>query len=108
MRTFNFKGVVMVSKLKKLSQDDLDDISDFFAGVVEKKIFSSVKSQKEILTMDVNIKIDYNDENEKLDIDVDVDIDTDELSNLSDERIDKAIDDSYLELDEYIDENYRE
>lgn len=97
----------MESKLKKLSQDDLDDISDFFAGVVEKKIFSSVKSQKEILTMDVNIKIDYNDENEKLDIDVDVDIDTDELSNLSDERIDKAIDDAYLELDEYINENYR-
>ena len=108
MRTFNFKGGVMESKLKKLSQDDLDDISDFFAGVVEKKIFSAVKSQKEILTMDVNIKIDYNDENEKLDIDVDVDIDTDELSNLSDERIDKAIDDAYLELDEYINENYRE
>ena len=98
----------MVSKLKKLSEDDLDDISDFFADIIEKKISASVKSQKEILTMDVNIKIDYNDENEKLDIDVDVDIDTDELSNLSDERIDKAIDDAYLELDEYINENYRE
>ena len=98
----------MVSKLKKLSQDDLDDISDFFASLVENKILSQVKSQKEILAMDLNIHIDYNDEDEKLDIDVDVDIDTDELSNLSDERIDKAIDDSYLELDEYIDENYRE
>ena len=98
----------MVSKLKKLSQDDLDDISDFFASVVEKKIFRAVKSQKEILTMDVNINIDYNDKNEKLDIDVDVDIDTDELSNLSDERINQAIDDAYLELDEYINVNYRE
>lgn len=98
----------MESKLKKLSQDDLDDISDFFASVVERKILSKVKSQKEILTMDVNINIDYNDENEQLDIDVDVDIDTDELSKLSDERIDKAIDDAYLELDEYINENYRE
>ena len=73
----------MVSKLKKLSQDDLDDISDFFASLVENKILSQVKSQKEILAMDLNIHIDYNDENEKLDIDVDVDIDTDELSNFS-------------------------
>ena len=98
----------MEPKLKKLSQDDLDDISDFFVGIIEKKIFSSVKSQKEILTMDVNINIDYNDENEQLDIDVDVDIDTDELSKLTDEKIDQAIDDSYLELDEYINENFRE
>ena len=101
-------GVIMEPKLKKLSQDDLDDISDFFVGIIEKKIFSSVKSQKEILTMDVNINIDYNDENEQLDIDVDVDIDTDELSKLSDERINEVIDDAYLELDEYINEHYRE
>ena len=98
----------MVSKLKKLSQEDLDDISDFFAGVVEKKIFSSVSSQKEILAMDVNINIDYNDENRELDIQCDVDIDTDELSKLSDERINQVIGDSYIELDEYIDQNYRE
>ena len=98
----------MVSKLKKLSQDDLDDISDFFASIVEKKIFSSVKSQKEILAMDVNMKIDYNDKNEQLSVDVDVDIDTEELSKLSDERINEVIDDAYLELDEYINEHYRE
>ena len=58
--------------------------------------------------MDVNINIDYNDENRELDIQCDVDIDTDELSKLSDERINQVIDDSYIELDEYIDENYRE
>ena len=98
----------MESKLKKLSQDDLDNISDFFVAVVEKKILSSVKSQKEILAMDVNINIDYNDESEQLDIDVDVDIDTDELSNLSDERINQLIDEAYVELDDYIDENFRE
>lgn len=98
----------MVSKLKRLSQDDLDNISDFFAGIIEKKISSSVNSQKEILAMDVNINLDYNDKNEQLDIDVDVDIDTDELSKLSDEKIDQVIDESYLELDEYIDENFRE
>ena len=98
----------MVSKLKKLSEDDLDVISDFFADIIEKKISASVKSQKEILAMDVNINIDYNDESEQLDIDVDVDIDTDELSNLSDERINQLIDEAYVELDDYIDENFRE
>ena len=98
----------MVSKLKKLSSEDLDNISDFFASVVEKKIFSQVKSQKEILAMDSNINIDYNDETEQLDIDADVDIDTDELSDLSDEIINEVIDESYLELDEYINENFRE
>ena len=97
----------MVSKLKKLSEDDLDVISDFFADIIEKKISASVKSQKEILAMDVNINIDYNEENEELDIDVDVDIDTDELSKLSDEMIDEAIEESYIQLDEYINENYR-
>ena len=98
----------MVSKLKKLSSEDLDNISDFFASVVEKKIFSQVKSQKEILAMDININIDYNDETEQLDIDADVHIDTDELSDLSDEIINEVIDESYLELDEYINENFRE
>ena len=58
--------------------------------------------------MDVNIKIDYNDKNEQLSVDVDVDIDTEELSKLSDERINEVIDDAYLELDEYINEHYRE
>ena len=98
----------MVSKLKKLSSEDLDNISDFFPSVVEKKIFSQVKSQKEILAMDININIDYNDETKQLDIDADVDIDTDELSDLSDEIINEVIDESYLELDEYINENFRE
>ena len=98
----------MEAKLKKLTQEDIDDISDFFASVVERKISSAVKSQKEILAMDVNIDVFYNDESEELDVEVDVDIETDELSNLTDERIDQVIEDSYLELDEYINENYRE
>ncbi|MBR5503491.1 MAG: DUF3194 domain-containing protein [Methanobrevibacter sp.] len=98
----------MEAKLKKLTQEDIDDISDFFASVVERKISSAVKSQKEILAMDVNIDVFYNDESEELDVEVDVDIETDELSDLTDEKIDQVIEESYLELDEYINENYRE
>ena len=97
----------MVSKLKKLSEDDLEDISDFLAETIEKKISSSVKSQKEILNMDVIINIVYPDENGELDVDASIEIDADELSDLSNERIDEVIEESYLELDEYINENYR-
>jgi phosphoserine phosphatase len=97
----------MVSKLKELSEDDLEDISNFLSETIVKKISSSVKSQKEILDMDVSIEITYPDENGELDVDASIEIDTDELSDLSNERIDEVIDESYLELDEYINEHYR-
>ena len=97
----------MVSKLKELSEDDLEDISNFLSETIVKKISSSVKSQKEILDMDVSIEIDYPNENGELDVAASIEIDTDELSDLSSERIDEVIDESYLELDEYINEHYR-
>ena len=97
----------MVSKLKELSEDDLEDISNFLSETIVKKISSSVKSQKEVLDMDVSIEITYPDENGELDVDASIEIDTDELSDLSTERIDEVIDESYLELDEYINEHYR-
>ena len=97
----------MVSKLKELSEDDLEDISNFLSETIEKKIQASVKSQKEILDMDVSIEITYPDENGELDVAASIEIDADELSDLSNERIDEVIDESYIELDEYINENYR-
>ncbi|MCI5737739.1 MAG: DUF3194 domain-containing protein [Methanobrevibacter ruminantium] len=97
----------MVSKLKELSEDDLEDISNFLSETIVKKISSSVRSQKEILDMDVSIEIDYPNENGELDVDASVEIGIDELSDLSDEIIDEVIDGSYLELDEYINEHYR-
>ena len=63
--------------------------------------------KEEILDMDVSIEITYPDENGELDVDASIEIDTDELSDLSSERIDEVIDESYLELDEYINEHYR-
>ena len=104
---YYFLGVSMVSKLKELSEDDLEDISIFLSETIVKKISSSVKSQKEILDMDVSIEIDYPNENGELDVDASIEIDTDELSDLSSERIDEVIEESYLELDEYINEHYR-
>ena len=86
----------MVSKLKELSEDDLEDISNFLSETIEKKIQASVKSQKEILDMDVSIEISYPDENGELDVDASIEIDTDELSDLSNERIDEVIDELKL------------
>ena len=97
----------MLSKLKELSEDDLEDISNSLSETIVKKISSSVKSPKKILDMDVSIEITYPDENGELDVDASIEIDTDELSDLSNERIDEVIDESYIELDEYINENYR-
>ena len=97
----------MVSKLKELSEDDLEDISNFLSEIIVRKIQSSVKSQKEILDMDVSIEINYPDKNGELDVDASIEIDADELSDLSNERIDEVINESYLELDEYINEHYR-
>ena len=82
-------------------------ISIFLSETIVKKISSSVRSQKEILDMDVSIEIDYPNENGELDVDASIEIDTDELSDLSSERIDEVIEESYLELDEYINEHYR-
>lgn len=96
----------MVSKLKKLSEDDLVDISDYFSNLIYKKINYAADSPKEIINMDIDINVSY-DDNGELDVDVDVDIQPDELSSLSDELIASLIDESYDELDEYINENYR-
>ena len=41
----------MVSKLKELSEDDLEDISNFLSETIEKKIQASVKSQLKLIQM---------------------------------------------------------
>lgn len=99
--------MVEEAKLKKLSQEDLDTISDFFADVINDKINASVKSPKEIINMDVNIKVSYDEENEELDVDVDFNIEADELSKLTDEKVDEVFQESYSELDEFINEHFR-
>ena len=63
-------------------------------------------STKEIEDLDLDITVNY--ENNQLDVDVDVGILFDELSEISQDQIMKAIDEAYLQFDSYIDENYRE
>ncbi len=94
-----------MSKLKKLSQDDLSTISDDFGEILEREVSKNI-STKEIEDLDLDIIINY--ENDQLDVDVDVGVLFDELSEINQDQIMKSIDDAYLKFDSYIDENFRE
>ena len=93
-----------MSKLKVLSQDDLATISDDFGEILESEVSKALPA-KEIEDLDLDILLNY--ENEQLDVDVDVGVIFDELSEISQDQITKAIDEAYLKFDSYIDDNYR-
>ncbi len=94
-----------MSKLKKLSQDDLATISDDFGEILEREVSKNI-STKEIEDLDLDIVINY--ENDQLDVDVDVGVLFDELSEINHDQIMKSIDEAYLKFDSYIDDNFRE
>lgn len=94
-----------MNKLKKLTQEDLDTISEYFSDIANDIILAKVPS-KEVLDLDLQIDATYDDE--ELDVNIDVDIALDELSNIKNDDIELAIEEAYTKLDEFIDENYRE
>ena len=94
-----------MSKLKLLTQDDLAIISDDFGEILEKEVSKALPS-KEIEDLDLDIVLSY--EEEQLDVDVDVGVSFDELSEINQDQISKAIDEAYLKFDSYIDENFRQ
>ena len=94
-----------MSKLKKLSKDDLSTISDDFGEILEREVSKNI-STKEVEDLDLDIIVNY--ENDQLDVDVDVGVLFDELSEISQDQIMKSIDEAYLKFDSYIDENFRE
>ena len=93
-----------MSKLKTLSQDDLATISDDFGEILEREVSKAI-SMKELEDLDLDIVLNY--ENEQLDVDVDVGVLFDELSQITQDQVTKAIDEAYLKFDSYIDENFR-
>ena len=93
-----------MSKLKVLSNDDLSTISDAFGEILEQEVSKAI-STKELEDLDLDIVLNY--ENEQLDVDVDVGVIFDELSQITQDQISKAIDEAYLKFDSYIDENFR-
>ena len=93
-----------MSKLKVLSQDDLATISDDFGEILESEISKALPA-KEIEDLDLDIVLNY--EDNQLDVDVDVGVSFDELSEITQDQIAKAIDEAYVRFDSYIDENFR-
>ena len=93
-----------MSKLKVLSNDDLSTISDAFGEILEQEVSKAI-STKELEDLDLDIVLNY--ENEQLDVDVDVGVIFDELSEITQDQISKAIDEAYFKFDSYIDENSR-
>lgn len=93
-----------MSKLKVLTQDDLAIISDDFGEILESEVSKALPA-KEIEDLDLDIILNY--EDNQLDVDVDVGVSFDELSEINQEQIAKAIDEAYLRFDSYIDDNFR-
>ena len=93
-----------MSKLKVLTQDDLATISDDFGDILESEVSKALPA-KEIEDLDLDILLNY--EDNQLDVDVNVGVSFDELSEITQEQIAKAIDEAYLRFDSYIDENFR-
>lgn len=94
-----------MNKLKKLTQEDIDVISEHFSDIANGLILAKIPS-KEVLDLDINIEATYDEE--ELDINIDVDVNLDELSEIKNEDIELAIEEAYTKLDEFIDDNYRE
>ena len=90
--------------LKELTQEDLSKISDDFGEILEREVSKTI-STKELEDLDLDIVLSY--EDSQLDVDVDVGVLFDELSEISQDQISKAIDEAYLKFDSYIDDNYR-
>jgi hypothetical protein len=94
-----------MSKLKKLSSDDLATISYDFGEILESEV-SRIISTKELEDLDLDITINY--DGEQLDVDVDLGVSFDELSEINQDLLNEAIDEAYLKFDSYIDDNFRE
>lgn len=92
-------------KLKKLNDEDLITISDTFGDFLEEEI-SKIVSTKELEDIDLGIVADYLDD--QLDVSCNVELLFDELTEVSNDSLENAIDEAYLKLDNFIENNYKE
>ena len=96
-----------MKKLKNLSENDLNDISDFLSNEINKEL-SKILSNKEIINLEINIEAMFDDKDKNLDVDADINVETDGLRDIPKETIQETIDIAYKKLDNYIEANYKE
>ncbi|NYB26674.1 MAG: DUF3194 domain-containing protein [Methanobacteriaceae archaeon] len=90
--------------MRRLTDEELGKVSEVAVEAAENYILSRV-SKKEILDLDINADVTYED---VLNVDITVDIDLDELSAADENEIaESAVDAALKELDVFIDENFR-
>ena len=94
-----------MSKLKKINDEDLITISDTFGDFLEEEI-SKIVSTKELEDIDLGIVANYLDD--QLDVSCNVELLFDELTEVSNDSLENAIDEAYLKLDNFIENNYKE
>jgi hypothetical protein len=84
--------------LKKLSDHEIDEISELAIKSAENFIYSKV-SKKEILDLDIKVELDYD---LGLDVDIDVNIHFDPLSEPEEDLAEKAADYAINQIDIYL------
>jgi hypothetical protein len=85
--------------LRRLTDQELDELSELAIESAENFIFSKV-SKKEILDLDINVELRYND---VLDLNILVDLDLDELSSVNEKIIvEEAIDASLENIGKFL------
>ncbi len=86
-----------------MSQEDLNQISDFLSSSAQNFILQRI-SRKEINDLDINVQLSYEDE---LEVDITVDLSLDDLSTSNPDIADEAIEYSLDILETFLDENFR-
>lgn len=85
--------------MRRLTDQELDELSELAIESAENFIFSKV-SKKEILDLDINVELRYND---VLDLNILVDLDLDELSSVNEKIIvEEAIDASLENIGKFL------
>jgi hypothetical protein len=97
-------SVFILKKLKDLSNEDLDNITEFLSVNINDFILKRIKS-KEIVNLDININVNYN---EELDLDISVDLELDKFSTLDEAIANEAIDFALDRFDSFLEDNYCE
>ena len=84
--------------MRKLSDQELDEISELAVKSAENFIYSRV-SKKEILDLDIKVELDYD---KGLDVDIDIDIKFDPLSKSNNTLAEEAANHAITEIDSYL------
>jgi hypothetical protein len=87
--------------LRKLSDQELEDISELAAKSAEDFIYSKV-SKKEVINLDIKVELDYH---IGLDVDIQVDIQFDPLSKANENIAEEATAHAIEDIDNYLAEN---